>query len=1487
MITNLDQSKFTSRSPLLRAGLALCLTGAILGATGLAHAASQTWDNGAGDFIWGSSLNWGGAAWTAGNDAVFGATGVGPVIVSGTQSVGTGTDTNLTFNTAGYTIAGGTLTFPGAGYTNTIAVNADATIASILTDPGTGSVIKSGTGNLTLNPGSGKTNSMGSLAVQAGNVTLSSGTLNVTTGGGATTSSTGPGLIISGGTLTIAGGTNFVGSPCIQRGGTLTLSSGTFSSSTEIFNAYGFMGTINLNGGLLSANYLRPSQYGGNGGLGGVVNLNGGTLQLALFSGGGSGTVYFNGATVLARGSQANFVLAGINLVDSTNGAIIDTSTYSIGISNALTHASALGATADGGLTKLGTGTLALYGTNTFTGPLVVSNGVLNIVNGTTNTSVTMSSGTTLALGANSRISNSASLSGGNLLYPGGIGTVGALTIVSNLTVGSSGSSVMTFDIASPASYDQVFIGGTNTMNGNVTVQLNPLTGTLTNGTYALVTNAVTAGSGLFVFANGTTNWNGLTLTNSPTGVTLGMSGANVGIVNLTWRGTNTVWDLGTTANWKIGGTATTYANGNNVTFDDTATGFTVAGGAVSPASVLFNNSVNAYNVSNNIAGVTGVTLQGSGTVTLSGTNSYSGGTTINAGTLAIGGAGQLGSGNYAANLVNNGSFNYASSAAQTLSGAISGNGSLTSSGTGTLTLDPGTGNTDTLATLKSSAGTLMLNSGNLNITNRNGYMLGGSSNPTNIVNGGNLLTIHQSIVGGDSPGGKGVFTINSGTWTNVGFAISIEFGSSGNGSVMNVNGGLVVSTGGGIQLGQNPGTATLNLNGGTTIVSSLFNLSGSTAVLNLNGGVLQPSAASANFIAFGTNCSVNVLTNGASFNTAGYNITVTNQLLAGSPSGGLTKLGTGTLTLTATNTYTGPTFINAGNLALSAQGSISNSSLISITNGATFDVSALSAPITLASGQTLSNNAASTGTLKGSLNTGSGTVSLSFAAGTPALNLTNGTLTLSASTTFVIDNTGAQLANGIYPIITNTGTATITGTLPGSVTVTDGGAASAATLQVGGGGLYLVVGTLAPTINPQPVSLTRYVGGTAIFSAGVVASPAPQLHWQLNGAPLNSTLIPSATNATLVLTNLQLSQAGTYVLTATNSAGGTASDGTAILTVLPTNTCSYLETILGYQPIGYWRFNDGESTTGYDTVGGNNVFDSLATSPMGAGPQPTAFPGFESTNTAPAMNIGSIQLQGYASTVSLMNYRTNYTIMGWFNLDPTQYPLGADPFNNPEARSSLFGQYGAVELGFYGPVTGTNLYFNAHGMNHTIFVTNGFAAGQWEYVAVVADATANTTTFYLNGNVVGTATAGTAFANTTLFSIGKNVTSPIQQPGNYDSAFFAGSIDEVAVFDHPLSAAAIQAIYNVGVGIVSAMAPTNVVARIVNLSGVNNVVLTGSGGSGASGYTVLTTTNLTTPLAGWSTNATGVPFGAGGAVNYTNAVSPATPQLFYRIRVP
>ena len=425
----------------------------------------------------------------------------------------------------------------------------------------------------------------------------------------------------------------------------------------------------------------------------------------------------------------------------------------------------------------------------------------------------------------------------------------------------------------------------------------------------------------------------------------------------------------------------------------------------------------------------------------------------------------------------------------------------------------------------------------------------------------------------------------------------------------------------------------------------------------------------------------------------------------------------------------------------------------------------------------------------------------------------------------------------------------------------------------------------VAPGIvtQPTPTNATRYAGLSFTLTGAVSGFPVPTLQWQHNGSNISG-----ATNATLTLPSLQATDAGSYVLTATNSAGSTNSSAVS-LTVMPA-TSAYASAVIAQDPMGYWRFSDGGGTNAYDYAGGNNAYDTnyVANSinggtggpaSLGAGPQPSVFPGFETTNTAPFLDGFS---QGYSSSVGLFNNRSNFTIMGWFYIDPSKYPFMDDGYGyiHPAGRASLFGQQWAAELGFY---QGTNLYFYATGISATIFANTNVTPGVWNFVAAVSDATANTTTLYLNGAAVGTASSCPGTVNPYVFSIGKDVSySPA---GGYDKAFFPGSLDEVAAFDHPLTAATVQALYQTAVTVNSA-SPTNVMAKVVNIGGTNNLILTGAGGSGSS-YTVLTATNLTVPLANWATNATGLPFGPNGSVNYTNPINPAKPQLYYRIRVP
>jgi fibronectin-binding autotransporter adhesin len=92
---------------------------------------------------------------------------------------------------------------------------------------------------------------------------------------------------------------------------------------------------------------------------------------------------------------------------------------------------------------------------------------------------------------------------------------------------------------------------------------------------------------------------------------------------------------------------------------------------------------------------------------------------------------------------------------------------------------------------------------------------------------------------------------------------------------------------------------------------------------------------------------------------------TATASLNTGNSSGGLKKIGAGTLTLSsAGNSYTGATTIEAGTLALSSAGLINASPLIDVKSGAFYDVSAKSGGYNLLGAQTLKGAGTVTGSV-------------------------------------------------------------------------------------------------------------------------------------------------------------------------------------------------------------------------------------------------------------------------------------------------------------------------------------------------------------------------------------------------------------------------------------------------------------------------------------------------------------------------------------------
>ncbi|MGF6254511.1 fibronectin-binding autotransporter adhesin [Ensifer sp. LBL] len=269
---------------------------------------------------------------------------------------------------------------------------------------------------------------------------------------------------------------------------------------------------------------------------------------------------------------------------------------------------------------------------------------------------------------------------------------------------------------------------------------------------------------------------------------------------------------------------------------------------------------------------------------------------------------------------------------------------------------------------------------------------------------GGGTLTVNTNVTGGNGgnagagghvlekyngDGGHGISALNGGT-------VIINSGS--------VTGGVAGSGGTGVVHGAGIFGRNLDVTLGAS--GSIIGGNGGTAnALTFDGG-----ANTFRFSAASPGLSGNIAINNSASLTIDQtgNGRISNTITG---DGSLIKSGSGTLTLTGMNTYTGATSIAAGGtLALSGQGRINASS--GLTANGTFDVSAAasaqvkslagSGQVTLGSQYLMIHNA--TGTFSGAIN---GTGGINVMAGTQVLTGTN-TFTGGAGT-----NTGATLRIG------------------------------------------------------------------------------------------------------------------------------------------------------------------------------------------------------------------------------------------------------------------------------------------------------------------------------------------------------------------------------------------------------------------------------------------------------------------------------------------
>jgi len=649
-------------------------------------------------------------------------------------------------------------------------------------------------------------------------------------------------------------------------------------------------------------------------------------------------------------------------------------------------------------LSKAGNGTLSLSTTNNYTGATTISNGAL-IVNGVLSSStVTVLAGGTL--GGSGSLGLAPVLSAGASLSPGNdIGGAGTLTVSNSLA--EPGGVINRFDLSDDPTgvsktNDQIKVAGTLVASGNNLIRVNLLNGPLLNGVYTLIKYGSFTGS----LTNFTLiNANGI-LTNPPGAIAILVNNVRTP-GNLKWagNGVNNNWDSGVTANWLNGASADVFYFFDSPFFDDTGSTNPAINliGTNTPAAVLFKATKNYILAGpGRISGYGTLTKTNSGTLTILATNDFAGPTVIAGGTVSI-------------PVIAN------ANVPGPLGAADNSPGNLVLSG-GALRYTGATGGTDHGVTLNPNGGAIEVSSSSATLT-LSGTVVGSGGltktgtgkfalSAANTFSGGVTVTQGAAVLGNDAGFGTGIITLNGDT-----NGATLQFGI--NGGTLNNTLNVIGTNNFTVNNGNNAvcsiiGDGTLILNTGTTF-SFTADMTTFTGIIAI-GGVTNPrffpslGNPNPNFGTGSSNAMFDLGNTSAMLNNRNGDLTIQLGALSGGPNtilqgassaskpttyviGGrnqdtlfagkitevipartvlLTKVGTGTFTLTGANTHTGATEVDGGTLLVNnTGGSATGTNSVTVNDGGTLGGKGfIYGPVVVNSGGALAPGSNSIGTL-------------------------------------------------------------------------------------------------------------------------------------------------------------------------------------------------------------------------------------------------------------------------------------------------------------------------------------------------------------------------------------------------------------------------------------------------------------------------------------------------------------------------------------------
>ena len=1018
----------------------------------------------------------------------FGAVSMGATTLNFTGANGYGVALGVTNLTGAGVLAPNTANVSVASVTGTQNLTLGGTIA---TGTNTVGAITTGSGTLTKNTAA--TWTLSGANTSTGATALSVGTTNITGTMGNTA------IALSGGTLNL-NGASAISQNVLTLTGTSTLTestvnalSGTAALTVNSATALATLSNSNNNSGTttLTTGTLRLADF--NAVQSSPLALNGGTLQLRSDTGG-----IFASASTTIGGTNSTTTIDVGNLATGTNNvlqlgalsqATASTRTinftgangYSVQIAS-LALAPGTGATttlnpttANLSITGNVTNGMSGFGTSNFDTLALSGSATGNSIGGVISDASGGSFGPTVA-GGYTKITQS----GGSTWRLSAVNTNTGAVAVQNGTLWLAGNNNVLnpvgggVTLGTGTTSGKLIIGGnadgTTTPGSQHTQQINQTyatqTGLTVSGTGT--TNSIVGGAAGGTSSGTPANNSVLTLnigggfTDTYTGL-IGGAGAFENNINLVKSGAGTLILSGDLTNWT--GTQTNTAEGMDLTIDATRPTITISGGVLRATGIINTVVLQTGGIFDDQTTSHGVNFY----LKITGGLVTSNALADNASDVVE----SISHGVYAFNFNNTGTTDVSGS--DMYLGAV---GARIYSGT---TLVAGSS-----STYRFGGGAPWGSVATAALNGSGGYLQIATAN---VVTGGNSVIIGDN---GTYGGGLGIYGGNS----------TVEFTQAQN------------------------YTGTTTLAGGSLVVSDVSQLGSPATVagsLILDGGILRYSGAT---IAATDLSNRLTIAGGGTIDTNGQSVTYANALsnsntgTSGLSSGGLTKIGAGTLTLSAANTYTGATTVSQGILALDLNTAASDNvapSTSLVLSGGTLSV--------IGSGSTTPRSQSfASGT---SFASGASTISPSLSAtgtGTPNLTLSLGALSRSSGAT-----------GTIFPGTNSTATNT---------QITQSGIATTNTLITdANGAAYLTYGTTVTAIDNWAVT-------DATTASKIVSAPASGFYTAATATAVTGNadigaLSPIVTGAVgdNAITSIRFDNAGARTLTL-NGATSTFSVG-------------------------------------------------------------------------------------------------------------------------------------------------------------------------------------------------------------------------------------------------------------------------------------------------------------------------------------------------------